>query len=74
MDVCESEAEKLMMHLYSLTETSLISMETFSLTSVGLFSLMLERVVDSEVRALVSVPLCSTALPAAQRCFTFSGF
>lgn len=47
MGVCESEAEKkLMMHLYSLTETSLISMETFSLTSVGLFSLTLERVVD----------------------------
>lgn len=38
--------KKLMMHLYSLTETSLISMETFSLTSVGLFSLMLERVAD----------------------------
>lgn len=47
MDVCESEAaKKLMMHLYSLTETSLISMETFSLTSVGLFSLMQERMAD----------------------------
>lgn len=42
----KARLKKLMMHLYSLTETSLISMETFSLTSVGPFSLMLERVVD----------------------------
>lgn len=42
----KARLKKLMMHLYSLTETSLISMETFSLTSVGLFSLMLERVAD----------------------------
>lgn len=42
----KARLKKLMMRLYSLTETSLISMETFSLTSVGLFSLMLERVAD----------------------------
>lgn len=42
----KARLKKLMTHLYSLTETSLISMETFSLTSVGLFNLTLERVVD----------------------------
>lgn len=61
----KARLKKLMMHLYSLTETSLISMETFSLTSVGLCSAVRCRLWAPFYCARQQCLLLSEASPSA---------